>query len=84
MARGSLPILSAAGIPNVIETPAEPEIDSNVVVDDERVDLMASYAFVFMHVAAVASLFAGFSWVAVGACVATFWVRMFGITAGYH
>jgi len=51
---------------------------------DERIDLLASWAFVGMHLAAIATLFTGGSWVAVGTGLAFVAVRMFGITGAYH
>ncbi len=68
----------------MIETAARAELDTAAIERDERLDLLSSYAFTFMHLGAIAALFTGISWAAVVACVAMFWVRMFGITAGYH
>ncbi|MBI1814241.1 MAG: acyl-CoA desaturase [Deltaproteobacteria bacterium] len=43
-----------------------------------------SIAFWLVHVACALVLFTGVSWSAVAVGLATYWTRMFGITAGYH
>jgi stearoyl-CoA desaturase (delta-9 desaturase) len=43
-----------------------------------------SVAFVAVHVAALAVFWVPFSWNLVWLCLATYWLRMFAITAGYH
>jgi stearoyl-CoA desaturase (delta-9 desaturase) len=43
-----------------------------------------SGAFWFVHVMCLAALFTGVTWSAVGVCLFLFWLRMFGVTAGYH
>ncbi|WP_167406622.1 acyl-CoA desaturase [Bradyrhizobium forestalis] len=40
--------------------------------------------FVLVHAGCVAAIGSGISWQAVTICVALYWLRMFGITAGYH
>jgi stearoyl-CoA desaturase (delta-9 desaturase) len=40
--------------------------------------------FAFMHIACLGVLFVGISWEAVLVCVASYAIRMFGLTAGYH
>ena len=37
-----------------------------------------------IHLACAAALFTGVTWSALGVCAALFWLRMFGVTAGYH
>ncbi|MCB0272802.1 MAG: acyl-CoA desaturase [Bdellovibrionales bacterium] len=38
-----------------------------------------------MHIGAIVTVYlSGFSWVALGVCVLMYYVRMFGITAGFH
>ena len=44
----------------------------------------SSISFWSVHLACLLVLFTGISWGAVAICLATFWVRMFGVTAGYH
>lgn len=51
--------------------------------DDERVGL-GSLPFWLMHVAALGVFFVPFSWDAVAICVGMYYLRMFGITAGFH
>src|SRR5262245_44819039 len=41
-------------------------------------------AFWFVHVAWLATCYTGVTWSAVAVCAALFWLRMFGVTAGYH
>ncbi|WP_459626533.1 acyl-CoA desaturase [Bradyrhizobium diazoefficiens] len=40
--------------------------------------------FVLIHAGCLAAIWSGVSWQAVAICVALYWLRMFGITAGYH
>jgi len=68
----------------MIETADERSIDGSALAEDEKIDLLGSIPFFSMHLGAVLALFTGVSWAAVIACLATFWVRMFGITAGFH
>jgi len=68
----------------MIETAATHEVPSAALAEDEKIDLLGSIPFMSMHVGAALALFTGVSWAAVVACLATFWARMFGITAGYH
>ena len=67
----------------MIETAAA-ERDVESLEPNPRPDFLASWAFLGVHLAALASLFTGFSWVALGVAALTFWVRLFGITGGYH
>ena len=41
-------------------------------------------AFWAIHLACVAALYTGVTWSAFAVCLALFWLRMFGVTAGYH
>lgn len=68
----------------MIETAATCTIDKRSLAEDERVDLLGSFPFISMHVGAILALFTGVSWVAIVACLAAVWLRMFGITAGFH
>ena len=40
--------------------------------------------FWLVHLACIAALFTGVTWSAFAVCLALFWLRMFGVTAGYH
>jgi stearoyl-CoA desaturase (Delta-9 desaturase) len=40
--------------------------------------------FVFVHIGCVTAILTGVTWQAAVICVCLYWVRMFGITAGYH
>jgi stearoyl-CoA desaturase (delta-9 desaturase) len=68
----------------VIETEAQDEIEPRDVDGREEIDLLRSWAFVLVHLGAVGALFTGISTAAVVAGLVTYWVRLFGITGGYH
>jgi stearoyl-CoA desaturase (delta-9 desaturase) len=40
--------------------------------------------FVLCHVAVLGALWSGVTWQAVVVCIALYWLRIFGVTAGYH
>jgi stearoyl-CoA desaturase (delta-9 desaturase) len=40
--------------------------------------------FVLLHLAALGAIWSGITWTAVALAVALYWVRIFGVTAGYH
>jgi stearoyl-CoA desaturase (delta-9 desaturase) len=48
------------------------------------INWVKSAPFIGMHVACLAALLTGVSWWAAALCAFTYFVRMFGITAGYH
>ena len=52
--------------------------------DEDNITLMESTPLLFMHVAALSVFWAGFSWTAFWALVATYSVRVFALTGGYH
>ncbi len=68
----------------MIETADKRKQNSSALAEDEKTDLLGSIPFFSMHLAAVLALFTGVSWAAVIACLIAFWIRMFGITAGFH
>ena len=49
-----------------------------------RYDWMAITPFVLCHVAVLGALWSGVTWQAVVVCIALYWIRIFGVTAGYH
>jgi stearoyl-CoA desaturase (delta-9 desaturase) len=49
-----------------------------------RIDWWRSLPFLLMHVAALSVLAVPFAWKWVALCLATYYLRMFGITAGFH
>lgn len=61
-------------------------IDSGLDNDDEHDDVMYPQVlpFVLVHLGCVAAIWSGISWQAVTICVVLYWLRMFGVTAGYH
>ena len=60
----------------MIETAARKEIDSDALEQTDRIDFLRSYAFMGVHILALASLFTGVSIAAVGAMLITFWARL--------
>ena len=68
----------------MIEAAARTEIDSDSLQPTDRIDFLRSYAFMGIHILAIATLFTGVSVPALVALLVTFWVRLFGITGGYH
>jgi stearoyl-CoA desaturase (delta-9 desaturase) len=51
---------------------------------DEKIDLRGSIPFLLIHLSCLLVVWAGASWVAVAACLALGFIRMFAVTAGYH
>jgi stearoyl-CoA desaturase (delta-9 desaturase) len=49
-----------------------------------RVSWSKTVPFLLMHLACLSVLWVGVSKIAVGVCLINYWLRMFGITAGYH
>jgi stearoyl-CoA desaturase (delta-9 desaturase) len=47
-------------------------------------NILKQGVFWSVHVACLAALWVGFSWVALAVCLALYFVRMFAITGGYH
>lgn len=52
--------------------------------DDQRIDWLRVLPFILLHLSCLAVLWVGFSWTAVWVALASYAVRMLGITAGYH
>lgn len=51
----------------------------------QTVQLRAAVGFALVHVAAIVGvLWVGFSWWGITLCVLSYYVRMFGVTAGFH
>ena len=57
------------------------EVDPAAV---EKVNWVRSIPFFGMHAACLLAFWAGISWIAVLTCLFLYYVRMFGITGGYH
>ncbi|MCE2455855.1 MAG: acyl-CoA desaturase [Gemmatimonadetes bacterium] len=68
----------------MIETAAREHVDHDSLARTYRVDFLRSYAFIGMHVLALGAFFTGVSVPALVALLVTFWIRLFGITGGYH
>jgi stearoyl-CoA desaturase (delta-9 desaturase) len=52
--------------------------------DPNHIDWVRVSPFIIMHLAIITLLFVGWSWTAVAVCFASYFFRMFGITAFYH
>jgi stearoyl-CoA desaturase (delta-9 desaturase) len=51
---------------------------------DEKVDWVSSLPFITLHLLALGAFFVGFRWYYPVVALALYYVRMFGVTAGYH
>lgn len=51
---------------------------------EDHVELVKSIPFFAVHLACLGVFWTGVSWKALALCLALFYIRMFGITAGYH
>lgn len=52
--------------------------------DEDNITLIESSPLVFMHLACIGLFWVGFSWTALAVCAATYAIRVFALTAGYH
>ncbi len=52
--------------------------------DEDNITLMESTPLLFMHVAALSVFWVGFSWTAFWTLAATYAIRVFALTGGYH
>ncbi|MDX1618751.1 MAG: acyl-CoA desaturase [Balneolaceae bacterium] len=50
----------------------------------DRINWLSGSGFILLHLGCMLIFWAGFSWVALGAMILSYLVRMFGITAGFH
>jgi stearoyl-CoA desaturase (delta-9 desaturase) len=51
---------------------------------DDKASLIASIPYYAVHLGCLAALWVGVNWVDVALCIGLYYLRMFGITAGYH
>ena len=58
----------------------------NIGLADEHDDIMypSTLPFILIHLSCVAAFWTGITWQAVAICITLYWLRMFGIVAGYH
>lgn len=56
----------------------------NTVKSEAKIDWYGAIPFFLLHVAVIGVFFVPFSWGLVALCVGMYYLRMFGITAGYH
>ncbi|MBA3709121.1 MAG: fatty acid desaturase, partial [Planctomycetes bacterium] len=75
-------------VPLVAETvPADAEASAAAALarlKADRIDWMRCYPFLLLHLACLTVFLVGWSWVAVGVCVALYVLRMHAITGWYH
>lgn len=50
----------------------------------QKIDLVGNIPFLSIHIGSLLIFWVGFSWVAFIVCFGLWFIRMFGITAGYH
>lgn len=51
---------------------------------EHRIDLVGNIPFISIHIGSLLVFWVGFSWTAFIVCFGLWFIRMFGITAGYH
>jgi len=51
---------------------------------DDRINFVKSIPFFLVHLVCFTAILTGVSWEAIGLCLSCYFLRMFGITAGYH
>ncbi|MDZ7957720.1 MAG: fatty acid desaturase [Aulosira sp. DedQUE10] len=49
-----------------------------------KIDILGNIPFISIHIGSLLIFWAGFSWAALITCFALWFIRMFGVTAGYH
>ncbi len=52
--------------------------------EDDDIIYPSALPFIFVHLACFAAIWSGVSWQALALCAALYWLRMFGVVAGYH
>lgn len=62
----------------------EPDADPGASPESHRVNWVRCLPFIALHVACLAVIFVGWSWVAAGVALGLYIVRMFAITGFYH
>jgi stearoyl-CoA desaturase (delta-9 desaturase) len=70
--------LAGYGLIMALSTSRTPSPDGN------RIDLVASFPFFAVHLLALGAFFVRFRWWYPALAVALYYLRMFGVTAGYH
>jgi stearoyl-CoA desaturase (delta-9 desaturase) len=53
-------------------------------VDHDDIIYPSTIPFILMHFACFAAIWTGVTWQALAICIALYWLRIFGIGAGYH
>ena len=59
-------------------------VDRMKTKTENRIEFVKSIPFLAVHLACLGVFLTGVSWKALALCIALFYIRMFGITAGYH
>src|SRR3569623_1014536 len=52
--------------------------------DGDDIVYPSAIPFLLVHLGCVGAIWSGVTWPAVALCVGLYWLRMFGVTAGYH
>ena len=58
--------------------------DSNPAETPQDINYPSAVPFVLVHLACFAAIWTGITWESVALGVALYWLRMFGVVAGYH
>ncbi|AKF03701.1 acyl-CoA desaturase [Sandaracinus amylolyticus] len=66
------------------ETDATPPAATTTERPRHRYEWLATLPFILCHVAVLGALWSGVTWQAIVVCIALYWIRIFGVTAGYH
>ena len=59
-------------------------IEQHVPPDEERIDFLTSLPFFLVHIFALGAFAVGFRWYYPVVAIGLYYLRMFGVTAGYH
>lgn len=51
---------------------------------ENKIDILGNIPFISIHISSLLIFWVGFSWAALITCLILWFIRMFGITAGYH
>ena len=56
------------------------------LADDHDDDILypSTIPFILVHLGCIAAIWTGITWTSVALCFGLYWLRMFGVTAGYH
>jgi len=58
--------------------------DANPADLDDDIVYPSSIPFMLVHLTCIAAIWSGITWSAVALCAVLYWLRIFGVSAGYH